>query len=173
MLKRLFPLLLCLCPLSLFAQKGWSSDIIIACETSPFEKHYGSWANIQNTQGYSFGDGTFVGLSLGIRINEYNWESLYSGIKWEYQFNTGCSSRPYLGGLVGLSYQSTPKDNQNMSVLACPEIGIRAGRLRLFLSYLYYNYLNSISYTEDHKIIFNAPNISAISFGVGFRFGRK
>lgn len=170
---RLLPFLLCICPVSLYAQRGWSSDIIIACEMSPFEKHYGSWANIQNTQGYSFGDGTFVGLVVGIKINEYDWESLYSGIRWEYQFNTCYTSRPYLGGLIGLSYHSSCNDNQNLSILASPEIGVRVGRLRLFVNYLYNNYLNSVSYTESHEVLFNSPRRSAISFGIGFRFGKK
>lgn len=152
-------------PLSMEAQsmkshrRGYCGNVSLGGMIGINEK-FCERASILTTHGYSFGDGTFIGLGTGFIGDLVGNGAVPLFAKWSYTFLDRTVS-PYIGSSLGISID----DNISSSLYITPEIGVTVGRFFFNIQYSYYKYL-----LDERDTTYSTTKFHALSFGVGVSF---
>ena len=161
MRKTLLFLLLTLCTLTLSAQesrtyrKGYRGNIEIGNYTIIGKDKYGGLAQITTSQGYSFGNGAYIGLGLGAGFD----------LDAKYNFIDNKVS-PFASVRAGIRF--SPEVNEYLSYGFAIGGGVDFGRYSVKLGYEYNAAKASIYSQGRYEEIYSKPSLLFCSFAFNF-----
>lgn len=171
MKKNVLLLLLSLCTLTLSAQesrtyrKGYRGNIEIGNYTIIGKDKYGGLAQITTSQGYSFGNGAYIGLGLGagFDLGGSVYIPLFMDAKYNFIDN---KVSPFASVRAGIRF--SPEVDSYLSYGFAIGGGVDFGRYSVKLGYEYNAAKASIYSQGRYEEIYSKPSLLFCSFAFNF-----
>ena len=148
-------------------RKGYRGSVEIGNYAVFGKDKYGGLAQISVTQGYSFGNGAFVGLGLGIATDLGGSPIIPLYMDAKYNFINGKVS-PFASVRTGLRF--SPTHSEYLSVGIALGGGVDFGRFSVKLGYEY-SASRQFAYnpqTSNYTEYFSKPSVLFCSFAFNF-----